>query len=161
MPKIKSPPNLDKYVEERNHKYMRYEQAARLFGMPYWSFVSEAKAAKATWCLRKTAIVDIAAFEKYVEENCAVKDDEEVVYKLEENIMPRVRKEVENLEELVKAKKKKYVRYSEGAELYSLGLHTFQQLAKDAGAVRKVKRCTLVNLEKIDAFIESFCEEDF
>ena len=75
--------------------------------------------------------------------------------------MPRKRKEVENIEELVKTKKKKYVRYAEGAELYSLGLHTFQQLAKDAGAIRRVKGCVLVNLEKVEEFVESFCEEDF
>ena len=161
MARAKSPPNLDKYVEERNHKYMRYEQAARLYGMPYWGFVSVAKEAKATWCLRKTAIVDIVAFEKYIEEKCVVAEDEEITYESEEKVMPRKRKEVEIIEELVKTKKKKYVRYAEGAELYSLGLHTFQQLAKDAGAIRRVKGCVLVNLEKVEEFVESFCEEDF
>ncbi|MDD3142179.1 MAG: DUF6462 family protein [Lachnospiraceae bacterium] len=75
--------------------------------------------------------------------------------------MPRARKPVENIEELVKSKKKIYVRYTEGAELFSMGLHSFQSLAKDAGAVRKVKGCVLVNLEKIQAFIESFDEEGY
>lgn len=32
----------------------------------------------------------------------------------------------------------------EGAELYSIGLHTFQSIAKDAGAVYKVKGVMLV-----------------
>ena len=53
------------------------------------------------------------------------------------------------------------MRYAEGAQLYSMGLHSFENLAKDAGAVRKVKGVVLVNLEKVDAFIESFAEEDF
>ena len=53
------------------------------------------------------------------------------------------------------------MRYAEGAELYSMGLHSFQEIAKEAGAVRKVKRMVLVNTEKVDAFIESFAEEDF
>ena len=69
MPKEKSPPvNLDKYLEGRNHKYMTYEKASQLYGLPYWGFVSMAKEAKATWKLRKTAIVDIGVFEKYLEE---------------------------------------------------------------------------------------------
>ena len=51
--------------------------------------------------------------------------------------------------------------YAEGAELFSMGLHSFQSLAKDAGAVRKVKGCVLVNLEKVQAFIELFDEEDY
>ena len=53
------------------------------------------------------------------------------------------------------------MRYAEGAELFSMGLHSFQSLAKDAGAVRKVKGCVLVNLEKVEAFVESFAEEDY
>ena len=81
--------------------------------------------------------------------------------KIKEIAMQRTRKEVENLEELVKSKKKKYVRYAEGAELFSMGLHSFQSLAKDAGAIRKVKGCVLVNLEKVEAFVESFAEEDY
>ena len=49
MPKEKSQPvNLDKYLEGRNHKYMTYEKAPRLYGLPFWGFVSVAKEAKAT-----------------------------------------------------------------------------------------------------------------
>ena len=53
------------------------------------------------------------------------------------------------------------MRYAEGAELYSMGLHSFQSLAKDAGATRKIKGIVLVNTEKVDEFIESFEEEDY
>lgn len=45
--------------------------------------------------------------------------------------MPRARKEIKNMEELIKSKKKKYVRYSESVELFSMGLHSFQTLAKE------------------------------
>lgn len=161
MPKVKSPPDLDKYLDGRNHKYMTYQQAAKHYGLPYWGFVSLAKEAKATWKLRKTAIVDIVVFDRYLEEHCLITQDEEVDYEMEDMVMPRARKEIENIEELVKSKKKKYVRYAEGAELFSMGLHSFQALAKDAGAIRKVKGCVLVNLEKVEAFVESFAEEDF
>ena len=160
MQNAKGPPDLDKYLDGRNHKCMTYQQAARQYGMPYWGFVSVAKEAKATWKLRKTAIVDTVIFDKYLEEHCVVTEDEDVIYETEEMDMPRARKEIKNMEELIKSKKKKYVRYAEGAELFSMGLHSFQTLAKDAGAVRKVKGCVLVNLEKVEQFVESFAEED-
>ena len=72
--------------------------------------------------------------------------------------MLRSRIEVPQLENLVGAGKKKFVRYAEGAELYSLGLHTFQKIAKEANAVYKVERCVLVNTEKVDEYFENLCE---
>ena len=47
------------------------------------------------------------------------------------------RSKVPDLEKLVKGGRKKFVRYEEGAMLYSMGVHTFQQLAK----VREVQTC--------------------
>lgn len=73
--------------------------------------------------------------------------------------MSKARVEIPHLEDLVTVGKKKFVRYAEGAALYSLGLHTFQEIAKEAGAVYKVKRCVLVNTEKVDKYLENFCEE--
>ena len=72
--------------------------------------------------------------------------------------MPRTRVEVPQLEALIQSGNKKFVRYAEGAALYSLGLHTFQEIAKEANAIYKVKRCVLVNTEKVDAYLENFCE---
>lgn len=159
MAKGKGPENLDNYLEGRDHRYMNYQEASRLYGLPYWSFVSMAKEAKATWKLRKTAMVDLVKFDKYLEEHCL--ENKKLQNESEDVDMPRARKPIENMEELIKSKKKIYVRYAEGAELFSMGLHSFQSLAKDAGAVRKVKGCVLVNLEKVQAFIESFDEEDY
>ena len=75
--------------------------------------------------------------------------------------MPKVRKEIPELEKLVQVGRKKFVRYEEGAMLYSMGVHTFQQLAKDARAVYHVKRIVLVNLDLIDEYLEAFCDEEF
>lgn len=55
-----------------------------------------------------------------------------------------------------KERKKKFVRYKEGAELYSMGISKFQEIAKDAGAVHKVGQLCLVNIEKLDEYLESF-----
>ena len=150
MNRSKSPPvNLEKYLEGKRHRYCTYAQGARRYSMAYWSFVTIAKQAGANIKLRKTALVDLDVLDDYIERECnEEREDEE---------MGR-RKFVDNIDELVKEGKKKYVRYAEGAELYSMGLHTFQSLAKEAKATRKVKGVVLCNTEKIDAFIESFLE---
>lgn len=74
--------------------------------------------------------------------------------------MSKPRKEIPDLEKLVRDRRKKFVRYEEGAKLYSMGFHTFQQLAKDAGAVYHVKRIVLVNLDIIDEYLEAFRDEE-
>lgn len=52
--------------------------------------------------------------------------------------------------------KKRLVRYKEGAEMYSMGMNKFQTLAKDAGAVLKIDRIVLVDLETFDKYLETF-----
>ena len=65
--------------------------------------------------------------------------------------------------EFKKQNSKKYVRYPEGAEMYSMSLSKFQQLAKDAKACYKVNQLVLVNLDIIDEYLETFhiVDEDF
>lgn len=52
--------------------------------------------------------------------------------------------------------KKKFVRYKEGADLYSMSQSKFEQMAKDAGAVYKLNKLVLVNREVFDDYLESF-----
>ena len=68
------------------------------------------------------------------------------------------KKNIPQMEKMVRERRKKFVRYDEGAQLYSMGLHTFQNLAKDAGAIYRVKRVVLVNLDIIDEYLEAFRE---
>lgn len=76
--------------------------------------------------------------------------------------MPKARIELQpdEVKTLVRSGQKKYVRYKEGAVLYSMGLHTFQEVAKEAGAVYHVKRLVLVNTEKVDQYLEHFCDAE-
>lgn len=60
---------------------------------------------------------------------------------------------------MVQTGRKKFVRYEEGAKLYSMGLHTFQELAKDAKAIYHVKKVVLINTELIDEYLENFRDE--
>lgn len=56
----------------------------------------------------------------------------------------------------VRANRKKFVRYKEGAELYSICQSKFEQLAKDAKAVYKVNKVVLVNCELFEKYLETF-----
>jgi hypothetical protein len=51
---------------------------------------------------------------------------------------------------------KKFVRYKEGADLYSMSQSKFEQTAKDAGAIYKLNKLVLVNMEVFDDYLESF-----
>lgn len=53
---------------------------------------------------------------------------------------------------------KRFVRYNEGAELYSMGVSKFKQLAHEANAVYKVDKIALVNTEKFEKYLETFAE---
>ena len=54
---------------------------------------------------------------------------------------------------------KKFVRYREGAEMYSMSERKFHDLAHRAGAVFKIDKAALVNVEILDRFLEFFHEE--
>ena len=73
--------------------------------------------------------------------------------------MAHKRAEVPELEKMLQYGRKKFVRYDEGAKLYSMGLHSFQELAREANAVYHVKRIVLVNTEVIDEYMENFRDE--
>ena len=68
--------------------------------------------------------------------------------------------EREKMEKLMPNGKKKWVRYDEGAALYSMGIHTFRTLAKEAKAVYHVNRIVLVNTEKLDEYMDLMCADD-
>ena len=62
------------------------------------------------------------------------------------------RKDVEK----TKMNAKKFVRYQEGAEKYSMGLTKFTELAKEAKAVYIIEMVTLVYCDIFDRYLESF-----
>ena len=53
---------------------------------------------------------------------------------------------------------KKFVRYKEGAEIYSMSEREFYKLAHDANAVYKRNKMALVNMEILDKFMEYYRE---
>lgn len=69
------------------------------------------------------------------------------------------RKMPENMEGL-QIVGKKFYKAEEGAALFSVGIHTFERIGKEAGAKYKYGKSTLYNVEKINEYLEYFlCEE--
>lgn len=55
-----------------------------------------------------------------------------------------------------RAKAKRFVRYKEGAEIYSMCQKKFEQMAKDAKAIYKLDKLVLVNCDIFDEYLETF-----
>jgi len=55
-----------------------------------------------------------------------------------------------------RSKRKQYVKYQEGAELYSMGVCKFKQMAHECEAIIKVGKCVYVDLETFDKYFQSF-----
>lgn len=69
-------------------------------------------------------------------------------------------------EKVIKAEKlnrknaaKRFYRYKEAAQLFSVGLSTIQRLAKDANALYKYGKVCLVDVKKVDQYLEEFFRE--
>ena len=50
----------------------------------------------------------------------------------------------------------KFVRYRTGADMYDMSERQFKEIAKDAGAIYKVNRMVLVEIERVDNYLECF-----
>lgn len=53
---------------------------------------------------------------------------------------------------------RRYIRYKEGVIRYSVSIHTFQDMAKDAGAVIKCKGVSLMDTTIFEEYLDSFRE---
>ena len=52
--------------------------------------------------------------------------------------------------------KKRFVRYKEGEEMYSMCQSKFEKMAKEAQAVYKLDKLVLVNCDIFEAYLETF-----
>ena len=83
------------------------------------------------------------------------------MYSRGKSINPEKQEKLDNMaKQFAAGGKKKWVRYDEGALLYSMGIHSFMELAKEAKAVYHIKRIVLVNTEKLDEYIEVMYSDD-
>lgn len=71
----------------------------------------------------------------------------------------RRKADTDETKSLLKDGRKKFVRYDEGALIYSIGLNTFKKIAKDARALYHIGKTVLVNTEIVDEYLEHFKDE--
>ena len=147
-------PDLDKYITQKNqHNFVNYGTGARMYSLNYWTFVRLCKEAGASFPLRKTALVDLTVLDAYMDaEKC---EDE----KTSKGVLMVKRNEIDKMDNLVKSGKK-YMRIDEAKDYFSVGKHTIEKWSKQAKAVYKINGVKLINIEKIERFIEAFEEED-
>ena len=147
-------PDLDRFIiPEYRRNFVTYAQGAKLYSLNYWTFVRLCKEAGASFPLRKTAIVDLLVLDAYMEET--KREDE----KTSKGVLMAKRTEIEQMDNLVRTGKK-YMRIDEAKDYFSVGKHTVEKWAKQAKAVYKINGVKLVNIEKINRFIEAFEEVD-
>ena len=53
-------------------------------------------------------------------------------------------------------REKKFVRYKEGAEMYSISQSLFERLAKASGACYKIGRAVIVDCREFEKYLESY-----
>lgn len=61
------------------------------------------------------------------------------------------------LDMYMEEKKRRYVSYEEGAIMYSLPYWTFVNFAKEAKATRALRKTAIVDLVKLDKYMEEQC----
>ena len=155
--KLKGPrsPDWDKYLNvDSVHDFVSYAQGAKMYSLNYWTFVRLVKEAGANWTLRKTAVVDLKVLDEYLENNKREAD------KVGKGRIMASKKNVDDMNEAVR-KGKKFMRIDEAKEYFSVGKHTMEKWARDAKAVYKINGIKLINIEKIERFLEAFVEEDY
>jgi len=55
-----------------------------------------------------------------------------------------------------RTERKKFVTYEQACELYCMGITKLKDVAREAGAMYKLNRKVLINIDKMDAYIETF-----
>ena len=73
--KQKEGPDLEKYLVGNRKRYATYAQTAKMYSLPYYACVAIVKEARASWKIRKTAIVDLDILEEYFETKREVKKE--------------------------------------------------------------------------------------
>ncbi len=58
-------------------------------------------------------------------------------------------------------KNRKYLRYKEATAYYGIGLSTLRVIAREAGAMVKIRKIALIDTDKMNRYLDSFREEAY
>ncbi len=138
-------PELEKHCQEISDRYVDAQSLCRIYSLKYREIKALGRECGAFKMMRKMAVMDIKKFEAFISSQYENEGGGEV---------KRIETDNPELASQVNSGSKKYVRYEEGAYLYSMGRKTFTDLAKEADAVRKIGGVCLVSIEKLNNYIE-------
>lgn len=63
-----------------------------------------------------------------------------------------------NLDKYLKGKARRFVTYTDGAQLYSIPFYSFVRLAKEAEANFILRKCAIVDLDIVERFLGDYPE---
>lgn len=138
-------PELEEEIKKLPKQYVDSESVCKRYPLRYYEVKSLARSCDSFRMMRQRGVIDLVKFEDFVRSQF-YEEGEESMRRLEENNP--------ELASAVNSGAKKYVRYEEGAYLYSMGRKNFTELAKEADAVRKIGGVCLVSVEKLNQYIE-------
>lgn len=138
-------PELEEEIKKLPKQYVDFESVCKRYPLRYYEVKSLARSCDSFRMMRQRGVIDLVKFEDFVRSQF-YEEGEESMRRLEENNP--------ELASAVNSGAKKYVRYEEGAYLYSMGRKNFTELAKEADAVRKIGGVCLVSVEKLNQYIE-------
>lgn len=137
-------PALEKACENLPQRYVDAHKMCRIYSLRYDQVKKVARESNSFKMMRQMSLVDSVRFDDYFREKFG-----------EEKMMQRKIVDDSELCNEVNSGAKKYVRYQEGAGLYSLGIKSFVALANEADSVRKIGGVCLVSIDKLNKYIES------
>lgn len=121
--------------------YITYSEGAKKYSVSIQTFRRMAAKAEAVYKQNHHSLVNVKQFEKFLE-----------LFKVGD-VMPSNQ---DIMREIMKRNNSVWVRYDEGAWLYSMSRNMFMKLAADAGALYKIYGVTLINTLILDYHLESF-----
>lgn len=130
------PSTIRAYLNEDTvvKRYIRPEEAARLYQYQNYSILELAYAAGAIYQLPVITLINAEKMEEYMNDLYKVSGTGRYV-------------------------KKKFVRIGEGSIMYGIGRHRFIEMARDAGAVYKVHGLVMISIKIFDEYMEQFREK--
>ena len=136
---------LEQQCQKLPDRYVEAQSLCRRYSLRYREIKALGRECGAFKMMRRMALIDIEKFEAFISSQYETEGAEKV---------KRIETDNPELASQVNSGEKKYVRYEEGAYLYSMGRKTFTDLAKEADAVRKIGGVCLVSIEKLNKYIE-------
>lgn len=121
--------------------YITYAEGAKRYSMSIQTFRRLAIGAGVVYKQNHNSRVNVKEFESFIQQ-----------FKVGDTIPSNQ----EIMKEILKRDRAIWVRYEEGAWLYSMSRNMFMKIAAEAGALYKIYGVTLVNTPILDYHLEAF-----